>query len=72
MQDPTFTVYFCLSDHVIGRLLGFLSILEASLYVGAILTPISPREERKLGEKCSLFKVMRPESSGPESWAQAA
>lgn len=72
MQDPTFTVYFCLSDHVIGRLLGPLSILEASLYVGAIFTPISPREERKLGEKCSLFKVIRPESSGPESWAQAA
>lgn len=60
-----------LSGSVMGRLLGSLSVLEASLLVDTSF-PISHREKWKLRKECSVFKVVRPESSGPESWAQAA
>lgn len=44
-QNPTSAEYFCSSDCVMGRLLGSLSILEASLYVGATVPLISQREK---------------------------
>lgn len=44
-QNPTSAEYFCLSGCVMGRLLGSLSILEASLYVGATAPLFSQREK---------------------------